>query len=70
MWPRSASTVETTRRTSSPGRAWTNGIPPAREITSGRAATANSARTSEADIPRVRPANDEASMGERGMVAS
>jgi len=38
------------------GRAERYGIPPARETTSGREATANSARISEAFIPDVRSA--------------
>ena len=41
---------------SSGGRACTYGIPPASDTTSGRAATAKSARTSEAAIPEVRAA--------------
>src|SRR5712691_3526258 len=46
----------TAARTSSEGNAWTLGMPPASETTSGREATANSARTSDADIPAVRAA--------------
>ena len=42
--------------TSSRGSADTNGIPPASETTSGREATANRARTSEAASPAVRAA--------------
>ncbi len=36
------------------GRACTNGMPPASDTTSGRDATANNARTSDADMPDVR----------------
>ena len=49
--PCSSSTWRTTSSTSSSGIAWTNGMPPASETTSGRDATANSARTSDADMP-------------------
>ena len=50
------------------GSACTYGIPPANETTSGRDATANSARTSEADMPaaRSRVQVDESIDGELG----
>ena len=54
--PCSSRTSLTTSRMSSEGRAWTYGMPPASETTSGREATAKSARTSEADMPEVRAA--------------
>src|SRR5262245_21177457 len=54
--PCSANTVRATSSTWSSGRAWTNGIPPASDTTSGRSATANSARTSDAVMPAARVA--------------
>lgn len=54
--PRSETSLASDRLTTSSGRACRFGIPPARETTSGRLATAKSARISEAVMPRVRAA--------------
>ena len=54
--PRSTSIRATASATASSGSAATYGIPPASETTSGRDATAKSARTSDAVIVRVRAA--------------
>ena len=54
--PRSRIRVAVRSATRSNGRALMYGIPPARETTSGREATANRARISDALIPRTRAA--------------
>jgi hypothetical protein len=54
--PRSVITVSKALLIRESGSADTNGMPPASETTSGREATANSARTSEALRPEVRSA--------------
>ncbi len=54
--PRSRTIAATISPTASSGRASMYGMPPASETTSGRLATANSARIADAVIPRVRAA--------------
>ena len=54
--PRSATSWPASSPTASSGSAEMYGMPPASDTTSGRAATANRARISEATMPRARAA--------------
>ena len=67
-WPSRATRSATSPASASSGSAARLGIPPASETTSGRLATANSARISDAVMPAVRAANRSAGLprGARG----